>query len=252
MSALFLAFDTSTLVASVAVASADGSGAITPLARAESSVKNHSQGLVTLIDRALAEAGVSADGLAGVAVGAGPGSFTGLRIGMATAKGLCFATGAALWSISSLAALARDIRGEMGAEIAAPILDARRGEVFFGVFDVRGRAPEAIVEERVAAPADAAAQIAEATGRGANAVLAGDGAALYAREFEEVGRLAAETCRSAPSAVSIAALAADSDPEASLSAAVPKYLRPSEAERKYPQGNPGGSFSRRRAAPERT
>ncbi len=241
-----LALDTSTLVASVGLTTLTG-GRARASAQAESDVKNHSDQLLTMIDGVLGEGGLGADDLAGVAVGAGPGSFTGLRIGISTAKGLCFATGSPLWLVSSLAALARDasLRGE--ADIVAPVLDARRGEVFFGVYDVREDAPRAIAQEAVAGPAEAAARIAEAAGQNLNLrgpALAGDGALLYAEAFEERDLRVERACRQTPSAASVGALAAAHPPVAELARAAPTYLRPSEAERKYPQGNPGGAFSR--------
>lgn len=238
-----LALDTSTLVASVAVAER-GVGGARVRAHVESSVQNHSDQLITAIDAALREAEVAPGDVSGVAVGAGPGSFTGLRIGMSTAKGLCFATGARLWTVSSLAALARDARDASGAAIVAPALDARRGEVFFGVFDCRGDEPRPLGLEDVARPADAAAKIADAATRhaGSPAVVVGDGLALYAEALRQGGEIA-PALRQTPSAVSVAALAARRDPDPSLASAAPVYVRPSEAERKYPHGNPGGAFT---------
>jgi tRNA threonylcarbamoyladenosine biosynthesis protein TsaB len=242
-----LALDTSTLVASVAVVVRDAAG-MTIAASRESDVKNHSDQLISMIDEALAEAGVSLrGGVDGVAVGAGPGSFTGLRIGMSTAKGLCFAAGLPLWSVSSLAALARDAREQSGARVAFPVLDARRGEVFFGVYEAGDRAASSRIGELVATPARAAAHLAQAESQISGfetPVLIGDGAALYAAELAGVGELDAR-CRDTPSAASVGALALDSAPVRSLAAAVPAYLRPSEAERKFPDGNPGGAFAQR-------
>ena len=68
-----------------------------------------------------------------VAIGAGPGSFTGLRIGMATAKGIAFAAECPLWAVSSLAALAHAAGRDPDAIVVA-VLDARRGEVYAGAY----------------------------------------------------------------------------------------------------------------------
>src|SRR5919198_1885956 len=118
-----LALDTSTDVASVAVLGPRG--AVSAEGRAES----RSDDLIPLIDRVLGEAGIDLAGLAAIAVGAGPGSFTGLRIGMATAKGLCLATGLPLWAVSSFAALALDAAevDSLEGALVVPVLDARRG-----------------------------------------------------------------------------------------------------------------------------
>jgi tRNA threonylcarbamoyladenosine biosynthesis protein TsaB len=242
-----LALDTSTLVASVALVVRDEAGSRLAAAR-ESDVKSHSDQLISLIDEVLDEAGVKLrGGVDGVAVGAGPGSFTGLRIGMSTAKGLCFAAGVPLWSVSSLAALARDAREQAGAHIAIPVLDARRGEVFFGIYHAGDDAPRSQIGELVATPEQAAARILDAMSHlsGSPApVLVGDGAALYAAELASAGDIDA-ACRATPSAASVGLLALDTEPVASLAAAVPAYLRPSEAERKFPRGNPGGVFAKR-------
>jgi tRNA threonylcarbamoyladenosine biosynthesis protein TsaB len=241
-----LALDTSTLVASVAVVVRDAAGVRIAASR-DSDVKNHSDQLITMIDSALAEAGLSLHDLDGVAVGAGPGSFTGLRIGMSTAKGLCFAAGVPLWSISSLAALAHDARAHAGRTVAVPVLDARRGEVFFGVFDVREATPAVLGGEDVASPDDAAARIAKAVSQLAgptSATLVGDGAALYAEQLAAAGVIDL-ACRQTPSAAAVGTIALVSAPVSSLATAVPVYLRPSEAERKYPDGNPGGAFAQR-------
>ena len=236
-----LALDTSTLVASVAVVVRDADGLRVATSR-DSDVKNHSDQLVTLIDDVLARAGLTLRQLDGVAVGAGPGSFTGLRIGMSTAKGLCFAAGLPLWSISSLAALAWDAR-DAGSPVVAPVLDARRGEVFYAVYDVGGRAPRMLVDERVAAPEAAAAQIREAASQSSvSPTLVGDGATLYADVL--TGGAAGRSCRATPSAASVGLIACDREPVSSLATAVPVYIRPSEAERKYPAGNPGGAFAK--------
>jgi tRNA threonylcarbamoyladenosine biosynthesis protein TsaB len=108
----------------------------------------HVAQLLALADDALAEAGLSWGELDRIGVGVGPGSFTGLRIGVATARALGQATGAALVGVSTLAALAAgadaDARAGAGAPAVLAVLDARRGEAFVAAW--RG-------SERLAAPA---------------------------------------------------------------------------------------------------
>src|SRR6185503_2284284 len=124
--------------------------------------------LLVAIDRLCREAGVAPGELDAIAVGAGPGSFTGLRIGMATAKGIAFAANRPLWAVSSLAALADDAQrelatGQLDAEAGGLIcaaLDARRGEVFAGCF----RGGVAVVDERVLAPHELAPWVAQIAG----------------------------------------------------------------------------------------
>jgi tRNA threonylcarbamoyladenosine biosynthesis protein TsaB len=87
------------------------------------------------VDALLRRGGVRPAQLEGVAVGTGPGSFTGLRMGLATARALCFALDVPLAGVSTLAALAA------GADGALPVIDARRGEVFVGGDEPRVLAP---------------------------------------------------------------------------------------------------------------
>jgi tRNA threonylcarbamoyladenosine biosynthesis protein TsaB len=104
----------------------------------QKTVTTHSEMLLPLISECLKELGYSPKDLSGVACGSGPGSFTGLRMGICTAKGLCFALGLPLVLVSSLEALA--MRGQTEQELTAlpartapsvlAVLDAFRGRVF--------------------------------------------------------------------------------------------------------------------------
>lgn len=111
----------------------------------------HSSVLPRLIEEMLAGAGCKVADLDAVVVGLGPGSFTGLRIGLATAKGLCYAAKKPLLGASSLTAMALAAMGEApeGA-LLVPCLDARKGEVYAGFLRKRGgslvaEGPEAAV-----------------------------------------------------------------------------------------------------------
>ena len=92
----------------------------------------HGRRLAPLIAEALAHAGRAPDALDLVAVSAGPGSYTGLRIGMATAKGLCLATGAGLATVPTLRALADGADAAGGVVVVA--LPSRRGEVYAAAY----------------------------------------------------------------------------------------------------------------------
>lgn len=94
---------------------------------------SHAETLHVFIADVLKEAGVTKTELEAVAVSKGPGSYTGLRIGVSAAKGLCFALDIPLISISTLEALAQQVAAESGVVI--PMLDARRMEVYSAVFD---------------------------------------------------------------------------------------------------------------------
>lgn len=98
----------------------------------------HSSQLTTLIDKALSAAGIELSALDAIAVSMGPGSYTGLRIGVAAAKGFCYALDKPLISVPTLKALAYGIREKAGAGqfLLCPMLDARRMEVYTALFDM--------------------------------------------------------------------------------------------------------------------
>ena len=93
----------------------------------------HGEKLHLFIEEVLAEAGITPKDLNAVAVSKGPGSYTGLRIGVSAAKGLCFALGIPLISISTLLIMTRALPNVQGIRI--PMLDARRMEVYSAVYD---------------------------------------------------------------------------------------------------------------------
>ena len=94
---------------------------------------SHAERLHVYIDAILNEAGITFKDLDAVAISKGPGSYTGLRIGVSAAKGLCFAIDKPLISVSTLEALAYQVNCEEGVIIA--MLDARRMEVYSSIFD---------------------------------------------------------------------------------------------------------------------
>jgi tRNA threonylcarbamoyladenosine biosynthesis protein TsaB len=102
--------------------------------------RSHAAHLVPLVRDVLARAGAAAADLAAVAVSAGPGSFTGLRIGVSTAKGLCLASGAALVAVPTLRALAERAGPLLTAirpgDLLVAALPSRRGEVFAAAFEL--------------------------------------------------------------------------------------------------------------------
>jgi tRNA threonylcarbamoyladenosine biosynthesis protein TsaB len=121
----------------------------------------------------LQEAGCSIGAIDAVAVSAGPGSFTGLRIGLSTAKGLVYASGIALVAVPTLHALAMRLvrEGEAGAGWILAALDARRDEVYAQIFRVSGNGVEPADEVRDLRAAHLAEYVS-----GRPVVLTGDGA----------------------------------------------------------------------------
>ena len=116
------------------VALSDGEGEVV-LVREHQEPNAHSRVLVPMIQTTLREAAWAVGDLDAVAVSAGPGSYTGLRIGGSAAKGICFATGLPLIAVSTLEAMASGIRQTMpAADFYIPMLDARRMEVYTAVY----------------------------------------------------------------------------------------------------------------------
>jgi tRNA threonylcarbamoyladenosine biosynthesis protein TsaB len=96
--------------------------------------KDHASWIQPAIKKLIAEGGFKLKELEGVAVAMGPGSYTGLRVGLATAKGLCFALGIPLIGLSTLEVMVQSVISEE-AEFYCPLIDARRMEVYTAVFD---------------------------------------------------------------------------------------------------------------------
>ena len=94
---------------------------------------SHAEKLHVFIEQILKETEVSVQDLKAIAVSKGPGSYTGLRIGVSTAKGLCYALGIPLISVDTLQVLTKQVVVEKG--LIVPMLDARRMEVYSAVFD---------------------------------------------------------------------------------------------------------------------
>lgn len=217
---IILGIDSSTVTISVALLR---DGAL--VAEQTDTVERNRTGLLSLVDAVFATAGLRPTDVDAVAVGAGPGSFTGLRIGMATAKGIAFALGKPLWAVSSLAAIAHAALDDSGTVVA--VLDARKGEVYAGAYRRDGAALVAIGDERVLAPSDV-------TAIAPGARYAGDAAATYPDLAALPG-----TWGVTPTGRAVAELALAGTRTDVLVGGAPTYIRPSEAEVKYPDGVPG-------------
>ncbi|TNE27580.1 MAG: tRNA (adenosine(37)-N6)-threonylcarbamoyltransferase complex dimerization subunit type 1 TsaB [Bacteroidetes bacterium] len=133
---IFLCIETSTHNCSVAVFR--GSERLS-LVEESSDSYIHGEMLHIFIQRALSDARIEAHNLTAVAVSKGPGSYTGLRIGVSAAKGLCFALQIPLYSVNSLRVLSNGLtKAEIGDADVLSVIDARRMEVYSSVFDSEG------------------------------------------------------------------------------------------------------------------
>jgi tRNA threonylcarbamoyladenosine biosynthesis protein TsaB len=193
----------------------------------------HSERLLAAVDRLLADCGLAPADLEGLAVSVGPGSFTGLRVGLATVKGLAMALDLPIAPVPTLDALAA--RLPFADAPVCPILDARKNEVYLSLYRWRG---DRMCREReyLALPPELA--VAELT---APVILLGDGIEACRPWLDGQG----DGIRVAPVAQRLPAAATVAELGHALLAAgggvgaealVPLYLRPSEAELKARRG----------------
>jgi len=128
---VLLNLETSSTNCSVCVAK---DGEILAIKELNSKNYSHAEKLHVFIEEVMHEASMKIENLEAVAVSKGPGSYTGLRIGVSAAKGLCYALGIPLISVSTLKSMASQVKINNG-EVLIPVLDARRMEVYSSVFD---------------------------------------------------------------------------------------------------------------------
>jgi tRNA threonylcarbamoyladenosine biosynthesis protein TsaB len=217
-----LGLDTSTAAAAACVLRADGAVfEVAPEPRALWDPPAHARELMPAVADVMEQAGLGWSELEAVAVGVGPGSFTGLRIGVTTARALASATELGLRPVSSLAVLAAGI-GADGA-VSLPLIDAKRGELFAAAYDGGTRlwAPFAAPPEQVAARVHEAGFAAEA---------AGDGSVRFRGVLEEAGiRVAPDNSEAhVVRALHVCRLATNV-PDQPPAAVLPEYLRAPDA-----------------------
>lgn len=236
-----LAADTSTPYNSVVLC--DGETVL-----AESVVKagrRHSERLMATVDWILAEAATPLDSVELLAISQGPGSFTGLRVGIAAWKGLALANGLPLAGVPTLDAMARSAIFHRG--LICPLLDARMSEIFGAVYESDGAAIRKRSDDRVG-PIGAFLE-----GLEDGVLFLGDGALLYRETIQSLspGALFAPDAYSAPRASNVAleGLALLASGAASDGAAIDAvYLRKSQAEEARNASNPETAARRETAA----
>ena len=188
----------------------------------------HSRTLLCAVEDILKNNELTVSDVSRIAVGRGPGSFTGIRIAIAAAKGIAWGSGLPLCGVSTLEAAASVFASEVfEGRVICPAMDARRGEVYNALFAVRDGALVRLCEDRAIA---AAVLADELRNREQPILLTGDGAALAAAAFEECGvsaQLAPPMLR-LQCAYGVALAARHAPDDADLE---PNYLRISQAER---------------------
>ncbi len=186
---IVLGFDTATAATAVGLRLADGSTLQARDDPAPGAHPGHATRLLELAHTLLAEGGIGWSAVERIAVGTGPGTFTGLRVGVATARGLAQSLDVELVSVSSLRALAEPARKEAeGAVLAA--IDARRGEVFVAGYQTDEEpsseleSPHELIPPRALPPGEVGDVLVAA---GAPWLAIGDGAVRYREQLENVG-----------------------------------------------------------------
>ena len=229
-----LGLDSSGLVASVAVVEAGADEEVTVAEYTVNYKKTHSQTLLPMLDEVAKMIELDLSAIDAIAVAGGPGSFTGLRIGSATAKGLGLALKKPLISIPTLEGLAYNMCGT--DKIVCPIMDARRGQVYTGIYEFDG--PDLVVlEDQMAVSIEELGEKLLAYDR--EIIFSGDGVAVFRNILSE-RIMAGKKISFAPAhmnrqrAASVAALGVRYYKEGRIEPASlhrPDYLRMSQAER---------------------
>lgn len=223
---LILGIDTSTLTGSVALVGPQGLVAEWCL----TSARTHSERLLKAVDWMLKEAGVELPALDGFAVAQGPGSFTGLRIGLATVKTLAASLSKPLVGIPTLDALAWNVQ-YTGYQVC-PLLDARKSEVYAALYRFEGQRLIKLTSNLVIDPKKLILMVHTPT------LFLGEGLGLYKNLLaKELGELAlfAPPVAWPPRASTVARLGREKllrGETDAIEKLVPLYVRPSEAELK--------------------
>lgn len=194
--------------------------------------KTHSQTLLPMLDQVAEEIELDLNSIDYIAVAAGPGSFTGLRIGSATAKGLGLALTKPLVHIPTVDALAYQFYGT--DKIICPLMDARRSQVYTGIYRFQGE-EFIILQQQCAVSIEEVLEKVNEQGR--EAVFLGDGVPVYLDKIKKLVKvpfLLAPAHRSRQSAAAVAVLAQQYVKQGKIETAaehMPDYLRLSQAER---------------------
>ncbi len=215
-----LALDTSMGACSAALLRLEG-GAQALFARKETMARGHAEALMPMVSEIMSESGTDFAALDLIAATTGPGSFTGVRIAISAARGLALVTRVKLFGTDSLTVMAKEasILGAVAAPFAVAV-DARRGMLYFGLYDGAARKLDGPL---LIAP-DEAANLLASSAR----IAVGNGAALLAEAAaRREALIEARLPELQPSAAALAALAADSGE--SVRALRPLYLRPPDA-----------------------
>jgi tRNA threonylcarbamoyladenosine biosynthesis protein TsaB len=194
----------------------------------------HSQTLVPMMDEMKTRLGLDLHTIDAVALTQGPGSFTGLRIGAATAKGMASALGKPIIGIPTLDAIAANACGT--SMLVCPMMDARRKQVYAGIYEEKEE--PVVLRDGAAVPVEEILE--DLNGRGREVLLLGDGVPVYAKEIEKSLQVPYQTApafmnRQSPAVTACLAMRRfRTEGEKAFTDAAdfrPEYLRVSQAQR---------------------
>lgn len=223
-----LAIDSSSLVASAAIVSEDSVIAEFTL----NQKKTHSQILLPMIEELFKITGIEKKDIEAIAVAGGPGSFTGLRIGAATAKGLALALGVKIINVPTIDAMAYGLAGS--EQLICPIMDARRNQVYTGIYKIQDQKLISIMENKAELIEELITKLDEIN---QPVVFMGDGVPVYQETIDKNMKCEhsyAPIHLSRQRAGAVGALAIQYYQQGKVEDAdlfVPNYLRLSQAER---------------------
>ena len=192
----------------------------------------HSSTLLPRVQEMLAHAQLTIQELDAIAVAQGPGSFTGVRIGVATVKGLCWGAEKPAIGVSTLEAMSRNVLFAAGDRVICPVMDARRQQVYGAIFNADG---SRLTEDAAIAAEELAAQV-KALGK--SALVLGDGWAVFekALQAQEVPYTIVPEPLRYQNAWGVCVAAMDKEPKGA-DELLPVYLRLSQAERERQERN---------------
>lgn len=176
MKPTILALDTATEACSVALHHHEK---ITSLH--EISPRSHTQRILPMVDELLTQANIKINDVDFLVFGRGPGSFTGVRVGVSVAQGLAMGANLPVVAVSNLKAMAEEAYQKLGAENVFALIDARMNEVYFAQFERNGEQWREVVAEQVCSPEKAISQFQISE----NMVVVGTGWAAYSQFSEQ-------------------------------------------------------------------
>lgn len=233
-----LGLDSSGLVASVAVVEDD----VLLAEYTTNYKKTHSQTLLPMLDELRRMIELDMDTLDAIAIASGPGSFTGLRIGSATAKGLGFALGKPLVEIPTLEGLAWNLYGT--DRLVCPLMDARRSQVYAAAYEFEPRGENfALVSVIGQAPIDILEMLEKLNMLSREVIFLGDGVPVYYEQIKSHCRVsyafapAGSNRQRAASVASLGAVYVREGKTVSAAGHQPEYLRKSQAESEHEHKN---------------